>query len=112
MDRAGGTQRRRVRVQRDCGYAPVVPPVDVLFVTKRTSAIGRRMASLVASLQTRNRERVIVRFVDAEAEPELLSHLGIRTLPAVVFFHDRRPVACLRGRTTLEELQETLDRCG
>ena len=90
---------------------PPAGRVDVLFVTRRTSGVGRRMESVVASLQTRNRARVAVRVVDADAQPELVEHLGVRDVPAVVFVQDRHPVACLQGRATLEDLEEILRAC-
>ena len=85
--------------------------VRVLFVTQKTSGVARRMESVVASLQTRNRSRVAVRVVDADEEPELVVRLGVRVIPAVVFLHDRRAVARVDGRATLEELEEVLTRC-
>ena len=83
--------------------------VHLLFVTSQTSGVGRRMASVVASLQTRNRDRVAVRTVDADAEPALVQKLGVREIPSVVFVRNRRAVACLRGRATLEELESVLN---
>ena len=99
------------RMEDQQGVAPTSGPVPVLFVTNRTSGVGRRMESVVASLQTRNRGRVSVRVVDADAEPELVTQLGVRVIPAIVFFRDRAAIACVHGRATLEELEETLEHC-
>lgn len=83
--------------------------VEVVFVSTPTSGVGRRMASVLASLQTRNRARVIVHVVNAAAEPQTLEQLGVHDVPAVVFLRGRRPIACFLGRATLEELEEVLD---
>jgi thioredoxin-like negative regulator of GroEL len=69
------------------------------------------MESIVASLQTRNRGRVAVRTIDADAEPQLVKTLGIRDAPALVFVRDHRAVARLQGRATLEELERILEAC-
>ena len=86
--------------------------VRVVFVTQQTSGVARRMASVVASLQARNRSRVDVRIVDAEAESDLVTRLGVDDVPSVVFLEDHRAVACVSGRATLEELEELLSRHG
>jgi thioredoxin-like negative regulator of GroEL len=99
------------RLHTSAAAPPSGGRVDVLFVTKRTSGVGRRMESVVASLLTRNRARVALRVVDADAQPELVERLGVRDVPAVVFVQDRHPVACLQGRATLEDLEEILKAC-
>ncbi|HEY5059106.1 MAG TPA: thioredoxin domain-containing protein [Gaiellaceae bacterium] len=85
--------------------------IQLLFVTGRTSGVGRRMESVIASLQARNRGRVAVHRLDADAQPELAAWLGVRSIPTVLFLRDRQPIACLRGRATLEELEQVLERC-
>jgi thioredoxin-like negative regulator of GroEL len=81
------------------------PGLSVLFVTRRTSGVGRRMESVVAMLQAHNRGRFRVRTVDADAEPALVGALGIDEIPAVVVVKGRRPVARVEGRATLEQLE-------
>jgi thioredoxin-like negative regulator of GroEL len=85
--------------------------IQLLFVTRRTSGVARRMESIIATLQTRNRGRVAVRTIDADAEPQLVKRLGVRDAPAVLFVRDRRPVARLQGRVTLDELERILEAC-
>ena len=89
--------------------APV--PVQLIFVTRRTSGIGRRMESVVASLQSRNRDRIAIRTVEADDDAALLAQLGVREVPALVFLHGDRPAVRLEGRATLEELEHALDAC-
>jgi thioredoxin-like negative regulator of GroEL len=85
--------------------------VQLLFVTRRTSGVGRRMESVIASLQARHRGSLAIRRLDADVEPELTARLGVRSIPTVLFVRDRRTIACLRGRATLEELEQVLERC-
>lgn len=80
----------------------------VLLVTKRTSGVGRRMESVLARLQVRERERVRVARVDADDRPDLVRRLGVQEIPSILMFRDRKRFACLRGRTTLGDVERTL----
>lgn len=86
-------------------------PVQLIFVTRRTSGVGRRMESVVASLQSRNRDRIAIRTVDADDDADLVAQLGVQEVPALVFLHGERNVVTLEGRATLEELEHALDAC-
>jgi thioredoxin-like negative regulator of GroEL len=85
--------------------------VELLFVTRKTSGLGRRMESVVASLQSRNRDRLAIRKVDADANADVVARLGVREIPSVVFVLDDRSVLTLEGKATLEELEQALDSC-
>jgi thioredoxin-like negative regulator of GroEL len=80
----------------------------VLLVTKRTSGVGRRMESVLARLQVRERDRVKVACVDADDRPELVQRLGVQEIPSIVMFKNRKRFACLRGRATLGDVERTL----
>jgi thioredoxin-like negative regulator of GroEL len=80
----------------------------VLLVTRRTSGVGRRMESVLARLQVRERDRVRVARVDADDRPDLVRRLGVQEIPSIVMFRDRRKLACLKGRATLGDVQRTL----
>jgi thioredoxin-like negative regulator of GroEL len=82
--------------------------VLVLLVTKRTSGVGRRMESVLARLQVRERDRVRVARVDADDRPDLVERLGVQEIPSIVMFKGRKRFACLRGRTTLGDVERTL----
>lgn len=84
-------------------------PVQLIFVTRRTSGVGRRMESVVASLQSRNRDRIAIRKVDADDDADLVEELGVREVPALVFLHRGRRIVRLEGRATLEQLEHALD---
>ncbi len=80
----------------------------LLFVTRATSGVGRRMESILATLQTRRRDSVQIQRVDADAEAELVGKLGVDQIPSLVFVKDRRSVARIAGRATLEEIETVL----
>ena len=82
----------------------------LLFVTRETSGIGRRMESVLATLQTQKRDSVQIERVDADAEAELVGRLGIDQIPTLVFVRDRRSVAQIGGRATLAEIESVLAR--
>jgi thioredoxin-like negative regulator of GroEL len=80
----------------------------LLFVTRRTSGIGRRMESVLATLQARNRDGVSIHKVDADAEPELVERLGVDQIPTLVFVKNRQSVAQICGRATLDEIENVI----
>lgn len=86
------------------------PDIVVLLVTRRTSGVGRRMESMLARLQVRERERVRVARVDADDRPDLVQRLGVQEIPSIVMFQDRKRFACLRGRATLGDVEHTLSQ--
>jgi thioredoxin-like negative regulator of GroEL len=84
------------------------PNILVLLVTRRTSGVGRRMESVLARLQVRERDRVRVARVDADDRPDLVQRLGVQEIPTIVMFRGRRRLASLKGRATLGEVEQTL----
>jgi thioredoxin-like negative regulator of GroEL len=85
-------------------------PDDVLllFVSTRTSGVGRRMEPVIANFWMRNRDRLSVRRVDADTQSELVRRLGVRSVPTLVFVRDRRPVTRLEGRASVKQLEQVL----
>jgi thioredoxin-like negative regulator of GroEL len=80
----------------------------LLFVTTRTSGVGRRMESILATLQARRHGGVDIQTVDADAQPELVGELGVDQIPTLVFVKNRRLVARICGRATLDEIERVL----
>jgi thioredoxin-like negative regulator of GroEL len=80
----------------------------LLFITRATSGVGRRMESILATLQTRKRDAVQIQRVDADVETDLVGRLGVDQIPTLVFVKDRRSVARISGRATLEEIENVL----
>jgi thioredoxin-like negative regulator of GroEL len=46
--------------------------------------------------------------VDADVETDLVGRLGVDQIPTLVFVKDRRSVARISGRATLEEIENVL----
>jgi len=80
----------------------------VLLVTTRTSGVGRRMESVLARLQVRERDRVRVARVDADDRPDIVRRLGVQEIPSIVMFSGPKRLACLKGRATLGDVERTL----
>jgi len=78
----------------------------VVFVTRASSGVGRRLESLLARLQLQQGLRVHT--VDADARPELLARLKVEQVPSIVIVADMRPVRWLTGRVTYAQLEEAL----
>jgi thioredoxin-like negative regulator of GroEL len=82
--------------------------VLLLFVSTKTSGVGRRMEPVIANFWMRNRERLSVRRVDADTQSDLVRRLGVHTVPALIFVRDRRPVSRLEGRASVKQLEQVL----
>ena len=82
----------------------------LLFFTSLRSGPGRRMESLLAQFERRERDRLRVSRVDAEASPKLSECLGITKVPTLVLLVDRKPVDRLEGRASAPEIERLLTR--
>jgi thioredoxin-like negative regulator of GroEL len=80
----------------------------LLFFTSLRSGPGRRMESLLAQLARRERDRLRISRVDAEASPKLASCLGVTEVPALVLLVDMRPVDRIAGRASAPEIDRLL----
>jgi thioredoxin-like negative regulator of GroEL len=84
--------------------------IVVIFVTRQSSGVGRRMESVLARLQVRERSRVKILRVDADRRPELVRKLAVKEIPSILVCRNRKPVAWLRGRATLGDVDRALAR--
>lgn len=84
--------------------------IVVVFVTKRSSGVGRRMESVLARLQVRERSNVKIIRVDADRKPDVVRKLAVEEIPSLVLYRNREPVAWLRGRATLGDVDRALAR--
>lgn len=80
----------------------------LLFFTSKRSGPGRRMESLLAQLQRRERDRLRISRVDAEATPQLAERLGVVELPTLVLLVGRKPVARIEGRASAPRIEQML----
>jgi thioredoxin-like negative regulator of GroEL len=75
----------------------------LLFFTSATSGPARRMESLVAVFAHRERGRLRVVTVDADASRALADVLGVTEIPTLVLLRGRR-VARIEGRATGQQV--------
>ena len=68
------------------------------------------MDSLLAQFERRERDRLRVSRVDAEASSKLSECLGITKVPTLVLLVDKRPVDRLEGRASAPEIKRLLAR--
>jgi thioredoxin 2 len=80
----------------------------LLFFTSARSGPGRRMESLLAQLERRERHRLRISRVDADASPKLLERLRIEEIPTLVLLADGKPVARLDGRVSTPQIERML----
>ena len=80
----------------------------MFFVTRSSSGVGRRMESMLARLQVRERSKIRIVRVDADRKPDVVRRLAVKEIPSLVVFRNRQPVAWLRGRATLGDVDRAL----
>ncbi len=83
-------------------------PVLVFFTTTR-SGPARRMESLLAHLARKERGRLRISRIDADASPEWVAKLRVEEIPTLVLIKDRRPVARLEGRVSAPQIERMLE---
>ena len=83
-------------------------PLLVFFWSER-SGPARRMESLLAHLERKERERLRVRRVDVDASPELAERFRVDVVPTLVLVKDKRAVSRLDGRTSAPKIEAMLE---
>ncbi len=83
-------------------------PLLVFFSSER-SGPARRMESLLAHLERKERQRLRVRRVDIDAHPELAERFRVQVVPTLVLVKDKRAVARLDGRTSAPRIEAMLE---
>ena len=83
-------------------------PLLVFFWSGR-SGPARRMESLLAHLERKERERLRIRRIDVDANPELAERFAIAVVPTLVLIKDKRAVSRLDGRTSAPKIEAMLE---
>lgn len=83
-------------------------PLLVFFWSER-SGPARRMESLLAHLERKERQRLRVRRVDVDANPELADRFKVDIVPTLVLVKDRKAVSRLDGRTSAPRIEAMLE---
>jgi thioredoxin-like negative regulator of GroEL len=83
-------------------------PLLVFFWSER-SGPARRMESLLAHLERKERERLRVRRVDVDAQPDLAAKFQVDVVPTLVLVKERQVVSRLDGRTSAPKIEAMLE---
>jgi thioredoxin-like negative regulator of GroEL len=83
-------------------------PLLVFFWSER-SGPARRMESLLAHLERKERQRLRVRRVDVDANPELAARFQVAVVPTLVLVKDKNAVSRLDGRTSAPRIEAMLE---
>jgi thioredoxin-like negative regulator of GroEL len=81
----------------------------LLFFTSARSGPGRRMESLLAHLARKERGRLRISRVDADAAPQLVERLGVTEIPTLVLLLEGKPVARIDGRASAPRIERMLE---
>ncbi len=82
----------------------------LVFFWCAQSGPARRMESLLAHLERKERDRLRVRRVDIDADPELAERFNVTVVPTLVLVKDRKAVARLDGRTSAPRIEAMLEQ--
>jgi thioredoxin 2 len=82
----------------------------LVFFSAGHSGPARRMESLLAHLERKERHRLSVKRVDVDHEPELAKRFDVRRVPTLILVKGKRAVARLEGRAKAAEIEELFDR--
>ena len=83
-------------------------PLLVFFWSER-SGPARRMESLLAHLERKERDRLRVRRVDVDVSPEIAERFRVTVVPTLVLVKDKRVVSRLDGRTSAPKIEAMLE---
>lgn len=83
-------------------------PLLVFFWSER-SGPARRMESLLAHLERKERDRLRIRRVDVDASLELAERFRVEVVPTLVLVKDKRAVSRLEGRTSAPRIEAMLE---
>ena len=82
-------------------------PLLVFFWSAR-SGPARRMESLLAHLERKERDRLRVRRVDVDASPEIAERFQVGVVPTLVLVKERKAVSRIDGRTSAPKIEAML----
>ena len=83
-------------------------PLLVFFATEQ-SGPARRMESLLAHLERKERQRLRVRRVDVDANPEIAERFKVDVVPTLVLVKDKKAVSRLDGRTSAPRIEAMIE---
>ena len=84
-------------------------PLLVFFFSER-SGPARRMESLLAHLERKERERMRLRRIDVDLRPDLAERFRVAEVPTLVLVKERRVAARLDGRVSSPRIEAMLEQ--
>ena len=81
----------------------------LLFFWSERSGPARRMESLLAHLERKERQRLRVRRVDVDTNPELAERFKVDIVPTLILVKNRKAVSRLDGRTSAPRIEAMLE---
>jgi thioredoxin 1 len=82
---------------------------QLVFFWSERSGPARRMESLLAHLERKERDWLRVRRVDVDANPDLAERFKVDVVPTLVLIKDKRAVSRLDGRTSAPRIEAMLE---
>ena len=89
---------------------PADPRPMLVFFCSQRSGPARRMESLLAHLARKERQRLRIRRVDVDDNPELAERFLVRTVPTLVLVVGKRAVGRIDGRASAPRIERLLDQ--
>jgi thioredoxin-like negative regulator of GroEL len=87
--------------------SPDARPLLVFFSSKQ-SGPARRMESLLAHLERKERARLRITRVDVDERPELAERFNVKTVPTLVLVKGKRVVERLEGRASAPRIERSI----
>ena len=81
----------------------------LVFFTSRHSGPARRMESLLAHIERKERGSLRVKKVDVDERPDLAKRFLVAEVPSLALVKGKRGVARLEGRSTKPKIESMID---
>ncbi len=82
----------------------------LVFFYSEKSGPARRMDSLLAHVERKERERLRVRRVNADRHPRLARKFSVERIPTLVFVKDQKAIDRIDGRASMPQIEKLLER--
>jgi thioredoxin-like negative regulator of GroEL len=82
---------------------------QLVFFSEERSGPARRMESLLAHVERKERGRLLVRRVDVDDHPRLARKFCVEQVPTLVLVKDNRVVDRIDGRASMPQIERLLE---
>jgi thioredoxin-like negative regulator of GroEL len=80
----------------------------LVFFTSRRSGPARRMESLLAHIERKERTALRVKHVDVDEQPDVAKRFRIGQVPSLALVKGKKVVARLEGQSTVPKIESML----